>query len=92
MIAAIRSVRTLARYWKLTAISAFSLSIAMALGVLGLSISNTVLILPPAAPSPDRLVTIYSRSPGNAIDISVSASSPAELSIPPTARTANRWW
>jgi putative ABC transport system permease protein len=68
MIAAIRSARTLARYWKLTAISAFSLSIAMALGVLALSVANTVLLLPPAAPSPDRLVTIYSRSPHEAIE------------------------
>jgi predicted permease len=68
MIAALRSVRTLRRHWKLTAISAFSLSIAMALGVIGLSISNTFLILPPAAPAPERLVMMYTRSPGKAID------------------------
>jgi len=68
MIAALRSVRTLRRHWKLTAVSAFSLSIAMALGIIGLSISNTVLILPPAAPAPDRLVMMYTRSPGKAID------------------------
>lgn len=61
-------MRTLARYWKLTAISAFSLSIAMALGILGLSVTNTMLILPPSAPSPDRLVTMYSRSKGPAVE------------------------
>lgn len=43
----IRSLRTLGRYWKLAAISVFSLSIAMALGVIGLSVSNSALILPP---------------------------------------------
>jgi hypothetical protein len=67
MIAALRSVPTLRRHWKLAAISAFSLSIAMALGILGLSVSNSVLVLPPAAPAPDRLVMIYDRSDTNAI-------------------------
>jgi predicted permease len=68
MIAAPRSVRTLRRHWKLTAISAFSLSVAMALGIIGLSVSNTILILPPAAPAPDRLVMMHTRSPGQAIE------------------------
>ena len=60
-------MRILRRHWKLTAIAIFSLSIAMALGVLSLSVSNTFLLLPPAAPAPDRLVTIYARSAGEAI-------------------------
>jgi predicted permease len=64
----LRPARSLRRYWKLTAISVFSLSIAMALGVLALSISYTALLLPPAAPAADRLVMIYARSPGEAID------------------------
>jgi predicted permease len=68
MIPGIGAARTLRRHWKLTAISAVSLSIALALGIIGLSVSNTLLILPPAAPAPDRLVTIYSRSPENAVD------------------------
>jgi macrolide transport system ATP-binding/permease protein len=68
MPAAFRSLGALRRHWKLTAISAFSLSIAMALGILGLSVSNTLLVLAPAAPSPDRLVMIHSSSAGNAID------------------------
>ncbi len=68
MVAVLRSVRTLRRHWKLTAISAFSLSIAMALGIISLSVSNTFLILPPAAPAPDRLVMVYTRSAGKAID------------------------
>ena len=51
------------KHWKLTAIAVFSLSIAMALGVISLSVSNTFLLLPPAAPEPDRLVKIYSRTP-----------------------------
>ncbi len=67
MFMILRSARTLRRYWVLTAISVLSLSIAMALGVLGLSLSNTVLILPPAGAAPDRLVMIYSRAPSEAI-------------------------
>lgn len=60
-------MRVLSRHWKLAAIAVFSLSIAMALGVVSLSISNTFLLLPPAAAQPDRLVAIYDRSPSEAI-------------------------
>jgi predicted permease len=62
-----RSLRILGKHWKLTAIAVFSLSVAMALGVLALSVSNTFLLLPPAAPGADRLVMIYSRSPTESI-------------------------
>jgi predicted permease len=68
MVYWLRSVRSLLRYWKLTAISVFSLAIAMALGVLALSVSNTLLILQPAAADPNRLVMIYEHSPDEAID------------------------
>src|SRR5215467_10959879 len=61
------SLRTLRRYWKLTAIAAFSLSVAMALGIIALSISNTALLLAPAAPAPDRLVMIYSHSDSDSV-------------------------
>ncbi len=60
---AFRSTRILLKHWKLTAIAVFSLSIAMALGVISLSVSNTFLLLPPAAPNPDQLVKIYTRTP-----------------------------
>jgi putative ABC transport system permease protein len=62
-----RSTRILLQHWKLTAIAVFSLSIAMALGVITLSVSNTFLLLPPAAADPDRLVKIYTRTPTEAI-------------------------
>src|ERR1700683_457070 len=62
-----RSLRILGKHWKLTAIAVFSLSVAMALGVLALSVSNTFLLLPPSAPAADRLVMIYSRSPSESI-------------------------
>jgi putative ABC transport system permease protein len=62
-----RSTRILLKHWKLTAIAVFSLSVAMALGVISLSVSNTFLLLPPAAPEPDRLVKIYTRSPTEAM-------------------------
>jgi predicted permease len=68
MAPALRSARILRKHWKLTAIAVFSLSIAMALGVVCLSISNTLLLLPPAAPEPDRLVKIYTRTPSESVD------------------------
>ncbi len=68
MISALRPARSLRRYWKLSAIAIFSLSVAMALGVLALSVSNTILLMPPSASAADRLVMIYQRSPGEAID------------------------
>jgi putative ABC transport system permease protein len=61
------ALRTLRRYWKLAAIAAFSLSVAMALGIIALSISNTALFLAPAAPDPDRLVMIYSHSDAESV-------------------------
>jgi predicted permease len=63
-----RSMRILGRHWKLTAIAVFSLSVAMALGVVALSVSNTLLLLPPAAPEPERLVKIYARTPSEPVD------------------------
>jgi putative ABC transport system permease protein len=61
---ALRSMRILGKHWKLTIIAVFSLSIAMALGIIAISVSNNVLLLPPAAADPERLVMIYSHSPG----------------------------
>src|SRR5689334_7210404 len=68
MKAVLRSILTLRRHWTLTAISAFSLSIAMALGIVALSVSNTFLLLPPSAPAADRLVMIYHHGPSEPIE------------------------
>jgi hypothetical protein len=57
-----KPLRTARRYWRLIAVSCFSLSIALALGILALSLSNTALLLPPSGAEPDRLVMIYSHS------------------------------
>ena len=54
--------RTLLKEWKLAGVAVFSLSIALALGVAGISVSNFILLRPPAAADPGRLVTIYHRS------------------------------
>ncbi len=62
------ALRILRKYWKLTAIAVFSLSVAMALGVVSLSISDTFLLLPPAAPDADRLVKIYTQTPSDPVD------------------------
>jgi predicted permease len=67
MTSAMRSLQIFRKHWKLSAIAVFSLSVAMALGILSLSISNTALLLPLAAPEADRLVMIYTRAPGEAI-------------------------
>jgi len=68
MISGLPSIRVLRRQWKLAAIAIFSLAIAIALGVVGLSVTNTILVLPPAAPEPERLVAISGRVPGNPIE------------------------
>jgi predicted permease len=63
-----RSLRILGKNWKLTAMAMFSLSMAMALGVVCLSVSDTSLLVPPAGVAPGRLVTVYLKSPGTPID------------------------
>ena len=67
MSALLRSFRILRRNLGLSLIAIFSLSMAMALAVIGLSISDTSLMVPPPGVAPDRLVTIYLRSPGEGI-------------------------
>jgi predicted permease len=68
MKSALRSLRILRKNWKLTAIAIFSLSIAMALGVVSLGVSNTSLLVPPAGIAPERLVNLYSRASGKTVD------------------------
>jgi hypothetical protein len=58
-----RPIRVLHRHWKLAAIAVFSLSIAMTLVILSLSVTNTSLLLAPSRVDPDRLVMIHSRAP-----------------------------
>jgi predicted permease len=67
MLSIFRPIRVLTRHSKLAAVAIFSLSMAMALGILGLSITNTFFIVAPAGTEPDRLVMIHSRSPGEDI-------------------------
>src|SRR5260370_4351716 len=61
-MAALSSVRILRKHWKLTAIAVLSLAVAMALGVLSLSLSNTFLLMAPTAPQPDH--SVYGCAPG----------------------------
>jgi predicted permease len=56
-------LRMLLKNWRLTSVAVFSLAVAMSVSVAGLSVFNAVLLRPPAVAAPDRLVTIYSRSP-----------------------------
>src|SRR5437016_2098201 len=67
MISLVRSIRFLCKHWKLTAVAVFSLSMGMVLGVASMSLTNTFLLLAPAAADPDRLVTIYAQWPDDAI-------------------------
>src|SRR5215471_1907466 len=63
MRSVLKPLRVLRRHWMLAAIAVFSLSIAMALGVLALSMTNNFLLMPPTAAAADRLVMIYGRTP-----------------------------
>ena len=56
------------RQWQLAAVATFSLAVAMAVGILGLSAANTMLLLPLAARDPGRLVAIYSRAADRGVD------------------------
>src|SRR5580692_7090584 len=61
-------LRMLVKNWKLASIAAFSLAVAMTLSVAGLSIANGVLIRPPLAAEPGRLVTVYTATPSSEFD------------------------
>jgi predicted permease len=52
-------IRSLLKNWKINSIAVFSLAIAIALSVVALSISNAILLRPPVAHDPERLVTLY---------------------------------
>lgn len=67
MLALLRSLRILCRNLSLTLIAIFSLSMAMVLAVIGVSVSDTSLMVPPPGVATDRLVEIYLRSPGENI-------------------------
>lgn len=69
MLHILRPVGILRKHWKLSIAAIFSLSIAMTLGVVALSIGNTFLLLPPAGADPDRLVMIYAQHPGEDSDL-----------------------
>ncbi|MGA7189263.1 MAG: ADOP family duplicated permease, partial [Candidatus Acidiferrales bacterium] len=58
----------LSKNWRLTSLAVCSLGVAMAVSVIGLSVWNTVLLRPPTAADPGRLVTIYTRSPTGAFE------------------------
>jgi predicted permease len=64
MLHILRPVGILRKQWKLSLAAIFSLSIALTLGVVALSIGNTFLFLPPAGADPGRLVMIYAQNPG----------------------------
>src|SRR5580658_9113721 len=57
------SIRVILKNWKLSAVAAFSLTIAMALGVVGFAIANSALYRLPAARNPSELVQIYTGTP-----------------------------
>src|SRR5262249_20123607 len=57
------SLRILAKNWKLTAVAVISLAMAMAATVAGLSLFNALLLRPPMAASPGKLLVVYLRTP-----------------------------
>ena len=56
-------MRAIFKNWKLSAIAAFSLTIAMALAMVGFAISDILLLRPPLAKNPSDLVSIFTRTP-----------------------------
>jgi hypothetical protein len=61
------AMRALRKQWKVAAVAIFSLTIAMSLGIVSLSVSNTLLLLPPPGTDTGRLVAIHSRTAGEDI-------------------------
>ncbi len=57
--------RILLKNWKPASIAAFSLAVAMALGVAGLSVFNGIILRPPVAAEPKHLVSIYTTVPAS---------------------------
>jgi predicted permease len=56
-------MRTILKNWRLSAIAAFSLTVAMALGIVAFAISDVLLLRPPMAKNPRELVAIFSSTP-----------------------------
>lgn len=56
-------MRTMAKNWKLSAIAAFSLIVAMALGIVAFAMADILLLRPPLAKNPGELVAIFSSAP-----------------------------
>src|SRR5215475_10895914 len=61
------AMRALRKHWKVAAVAIFSLSVAMSLGIVSLSVSNTLLLLPPPGTDSGRLVAIHARTAGKDI-------------------------
>jgi predicted permease len=61
-------LRILLKNWKPASVAALSLAVAMTLTVIGFSILDGVLLRPPLAVAPDRLVTIYTPTPSHEFD------------------------
>jgi predicted permease len=57
------SFRSILKNWKLSAVAAFSLTVAMALGVVGFAIANSALFRLPAAKNASELFQIYTGTP-----------------------------
>jgi predicted permease len=58
-------IRLLLKNWRLHSIAALSLAVAMALSVVALSVSNSLLLRAPFARDPGQLVTVYTTSRDN---------------------------
>lgn len=56
------ALRAIFKNWRLSAIAAFSLSVAMGLAIVGVTISDSALFRLPAAKDPSRMVSIFSET------------------------------
>ena len=56
-------IRPILKHWKLSAIAAFSLTVAMALAIVAFAISDVLLLRPPLAKNPAELASIFTSTP-----------------------------
>jgi macrolide transport system ATP-binding/permease protein len=57
------SVRILCKHWRLASIAVFSLAIALAVAVMGLSVINAILLRVPGVSEPPRILTVTGDTP-----------------------------
>jgi predicted permease len=64
-----QSVRSLLRHWRICAVAAVSLGVAVAATIVSFGLYDALLLRPPGVQAPRELVTIFVSSPSNSYDV-----------------------